>query len=224
MVVFVCRGNSLTRWTGKERKGSAMNVVNRLLIIIALLLALVIVTVVCLFPEYVVGQLLIFFTSLDSLVARVMWSDRMILIGVATLVNIGLILFLALELYRPQAKEVRITSIEGGDATISVDSIKQRLSFYIDGLADVASAKPKVRIKGDKVLVSVDVQTVAAVNVPAKAREVVAVIQMVIQETMGLELRSEPRVRIQTGSYRDMTLTAVTAAPAVLPEPVLEEE
>ena len=195
-----------------------MNVVNRLLVIVALLLALVVVTVICLFPDFIVSQLLIVLTSLDALVARVMWSDRMILIGIATLVNIGLILLLALELYRPQAKEVRIPRIEGGDATVSVDSIKQRLSFYIDGLADVASAKPKVRIKGNKVVVSVDVQTVAAVNVPAKAREVVSVIQMVVQETMGLELRAEPRVRIQTGSYRDMPLSSI------MPAPVLEEE
>lgn len=192
-----------------------MNIVNRILVIIALIAGLIAVTAVCLFPDFFVGQLVLLADALNGVMPRVALIDRLILLGIAAVVNVGLIVLLALEFYRPRAKEVRISKVEGGEATVTVDSIRQRLGFYIDGLADVVTVKPKVLVKGNKVAVEVDVQTSAVVNVPAKAREVVSIVEMVVRETMGLELRGTPVVRIRTGSYRELPLAAIPAAPGV---------
>jgi len=200
-----------------------MNIVNRIVIVIALIATLVGVTAVCLFPDFFISQ---FSILSDWLVARteprVELIDHLYLIAVAAVVDIALLLFLALELRRPKAKSVRVQRVEGGTAMLTADSIRKRLAFYIDGLEDVVSVKPQVQIKRDTVSVAVNVQTSAAVNVPSKAREIVAIIRMVITETMGLKLRGEPQVQIRTGKYKDMPLPpAVPDTPAL---PMDEEE
>jgi hypothetical protein len=194
-----------------------MNIVNRIVIIIVLVLVLVGVTAVGLFPDPFIARLVSFidWLELDGLEARLELVHRLILIGVAAIVDIVLLLFLVLELRRPKAKAVRVQQVDGGTAMLTADSIRGRLGFYIDGLEDVVSVKPKVQIKRDKVMVAVDVRTSATVNVPAKAQEVVSIIRMVVLETLGLELSGEPQVNIKTGSYKAASL------PEALPD---EEE
>ena len=69
---------------------------------------------------------------------------------------------------------------------------------------------------------TVDVQTSAAVHVPAKAREIISIVRMVVTETMGLKLDGEPQIHIRTGRYKEVSVgTPPPTAPAA---PVLEEE
>ena len=194
-----------------------MNIVNRIVISIVLILVLVGVTAVCLFPDPFIARLVSFidWLELDGLGARLELVHRLILIGVAAMVDVVLLLFLVLELRRPKAKAVRVQQVDGGTAMLTADSIRGRLGFYIAGLEDVVSVKPKVQIKRDKVMVAVDVRTSATVNVPAKAQEVVSIIRMVVVETLGLELSGEPQVYIKTGSNK------ATSLPEALPD---EEE
>jgi hypothetical protein len=198
-----------------------MNIFNRIVIVILLILALVGVTAVCLFPDPFIARLVSFidWLELDGLGSRMELVHRLILIGVAAIVDIILTLLLVLELRRPKPKAVRVQQVDGGTVMLTADSIRSRLGFYIDGLEDVVSVKPRVQIKRDKVMVAVDVQTSAIVNVPAKAQEVVSIIRMVVGETLGLELSEEPRVNIRTQR-------ADKYVPAAEPmfEPVLEEE
>jgi hypothetical protein len=193
-----------------------MNVINRIVIVLALLCIMVAVTVVCLFPHFFVGQVSLLADRLDDLLPRVELADHLILIGIAAAVDIVLFVFLLAQLYRPRVKSVRVQQIDGGTAMLTADSIRQRLAFFIDGLADVVSVKPEVVIKRDAVRVAVDVQTSATVNVPAKAQEIVGVIRTVVTETMGLQLRGEPQVRIRTGRF-----IAASKRPASMDQPKL---
>ena len=202
-----------------------MNVFNRMVIVLALLVALVVVTVIGLFPDFAIQQAALIADWLEGIEPRIVLMDRLILIAIAVVVDFGLLILLVLELRRPKAKAVRLQNVEGGTAEVSVDSIQKRLAFYIDGLEGVVSARPRVDVKRDTVDVAVEVQTAAAVNVPAKAREVVAVIRMVIVETMGLKLRAEPKVSIRTGSYKDLPMPVQPLEPAVAaPEPATPAE
>lgn len=178
-----------------------MNVINRIVIVLALLCIMVAVTAVCLFPHFFVRQLSLQSDLLDDVIQRVELVDHLILIGIAAVADIVLLFFLLAQFYRPRVKSVRVQQIDGGTAMLTADSIRQRLGFYIDGLADVVSVKPKVDVKRDGVRVAVDVQTSATVNVPAMAQEIVGVIRAVVTETMGLQLRGEPQVRIRTGKF-----------------------
>jgi hypothetical protein len=195
-----------------------MNVFNRITIIVLALAAIVAVTAICLFPDFFIERLSELAQWLTGIQPRLALVDRLILIGIFVAVDFVLLLLVVLELRRPGAKAVRVQQVEGGSALVTADSIKRRLAFHIDGLQDVVSVKPQVQIKGDTVRVAVDVGTSAAVNVPAKAREIVSVIRMVITETMGLKLKGEPQVNIRTGSYKDISVAP--AEPAVEPEPL----
>lgn len=198
-----------------------MNLINRLIIILALIVALVIVTAACLFPDFFIQQLVIFADRMERVEPRIMLQDRLILIAIAAVVDLVLILFLLLQFRRSAPKSVRIQRVEDGTALLSADSIQKRLAFYIDGLPEVVNVQPKVRIKKDTVAVAVDVQTSADVDVPSKAREIVSVIRMVVTETMGLALHGEPQVNIRTASFKQVsaakTAQEVRAAAEIAP-------
>ena len=169
-----------------------MNIINRILVVATLILLLVTVTAACLFPDFWIQQFKILADFMDELRPRIALADRLILLAIAAAVDVGLLLLLVLELRRPKAKSVRVQQVEGGMVVVTVDSIEKRLGFYIDGLEDVVSVKPKVEVKRNQVVAAVDVQTSATVAVPSKAREIVSVIKMVIAETMGHKLYREP--------------------------------
>jgi hypothetical protein len=128
-----------------------------------------------------------------------------------------------LELRRRKPKIVKVQAVEGGQAAVTVDSIQNRLVFYIDSLEEVVGVRPRVEIKGDRVRVAVDVKTAATVAVPAKAREVVDVVRMVITESMGLKLQGEPQVNIRTVSFADVTAPpSLSVAEPIQPPPTFD--
>lgn len=216
-----------------------MNVFNRVMMVLLALITIVVVTVVGLFPDPFIGRLSDLSQWLNGIQTRLEMADRLVLIGILVAVDFVLLLLVVLELRRPRAKAARVHRVEGGSALVTADSIKRRLAFTIDGLEDVVSAKPQVEIKRDTVTVSVDVQTSAVVNVPAKAREIVSIVRMVISESMGLKLRGEPQVSIKIGSYKDLppapaepesepeaaldALEQPSELPEAMPAPVLDE-
>lgn len=197
-----------------------MNIVNRIIVIVAAMALIVAVTAICLQPEFFSGQLSILSDYLDQIVPS--GSDvtgRLILIVVAAVIDVVLLLFLVLELRRPRAKAVSVQGVDGGSALVTVDSIRQRLAFYIDGLEDVVSVKPRVQIRRDRVSAAVDVVASATVDVPAKAGEIVGIIREQVTEAMGLKLAGEPKVKIRIGSYKDAPRVE-PPVPSPLPSPV----
>jgi hypothetical protein len=188
-----------------------MNVFNRVVMILLILALLVIITAALLFPYNSIDWLKWLGDQVAGRRGDLTVTWQLILIGIAVVADLILLFVLVLELRPSQPKAVRVQQVEGGQAAVTVDSIQNRLAFYIDSLDEVVSARPKVEIRGDRVRVAVDVRTAATVSVPAKAREVVGVIRMVITETMGLKLMGEPKVSIRTASFADV------AAPPPLP-------
>lgn len=187
-----------------------MNIVNRVIIVLLLLAVLVGVTLACFFPDQAISGLS---NTADWFAERttpgVDTVDRLYLVAVAAVVDVAVVLLLLLELRRPKPKEVQVQDVSGGTATVTVESIRQRLAFYIDGLVDVVKATPQVTVRGGAVAVSMDVETSAVVNVQAKARQIVQIVRMVVTESMGLQLRGEPEVRIRTGSFSNIALPPV---------------
>ncbi len=193
-----------------------MNILNRVIVVVLLIMVLLLVSVTALIPDIVIERAVEVTAWANRLVGRMDPPiDNLLLIAVGAVIDFGLLLLIVLELRRPGAKAVKVQRVEEGTALLTVDSIKRRLSFYIDSLEDVISVKPQVQVQRNKVSVSVDVQTTATTNIPAKAQEVVSTIRMVVVETLGLELRGQPEVSIKTRSYKELS------APTV---PTLEEE
>ncbi len=169
-----------------------MNLINRLLVMLELLLALV------LMPITIVG--LVFFRAgiaytvqnmADSLVNG---SNAALIqatcVGLAALVFVIAILILFLELQRPATHHLRVQSVSEGQVEVTAEAIIHRLEHAILQVQDVARVKPRVvsASKGNIIDLSVELETSPEVNVPKKTQEVIAVAKQVLESDMGLRV------------------------------------
>lgn len=177
-----------------------MNVFNRIVMIILIILALVSTLVAAVIP----------FATLQFL-ERTLETVR---VGLEAMYNSGPLVFmlaqiaaalaavlifgtlLVLEIRRGRPATVQVVTPEGGKANILLDSVGMRLSYHLDQLAEVISVTPRVRAKGNVVNVELDVETSPDVDVPMKTQEILHVTREVIEDRMGLKLgRAEVRIR-----------------------------
>ena len=195
-----------------------MNVFNRLVMIVLLVVSMIVLPVVLVLvparPEIVtiIGQ-----QSLSWLTAIGGQNQlRLILTGtllaVLTFVFCGLLLWL--ELRRPRRKAVRVRKVSGDEAKVTTDSIARRLEYNIDQLAEVISVKPKITAKGKGVHVRLNVETGPEIDVPAKTEEISKVAREVIEEGMGLKLAGKLEINIKHAPYpKDWSVVEKTPAP-----------
>ncbi len=195
-----------------------MNVFNRLVVIVLLVVGMIVLPVLLVLvparPDTVaiIGQ-----QALSQLEAIGMQNQFLFIIGgaalaVLTFVFCGLLLWL--ELRRPYGKAVRVQKVSGGEVQVTTDSIARRLEYNIDQLADVISVKPKVLAKGKGVYVRLNVETGPEIDVPAKTEEISRVAREVIEERMGLKLAGKLEIGIKHMPYpKDWSV--VKKAPAL---------
>jgi len=119
----------------------------------------------------------------------------------ALALDIVLILFIILEVRRPKRKAIRVEKATGGEVQVSINSIADRLRYEVDRLPDVLRVKSKVGAKRGGVVIELDVETVAGVDVPEKAALIVEQAQQVIEEQMGLKLSKPTKVNLRAAPY-----------------------
>jgi hypothetical protein len=182
-----------------------VNVINRLLIIALLLAIILLAIVVVVAPRQTVdlaGQ------GLDGIGSWFdLWqtpkyfplfaSGRVIIGGALVLLCL---LLLWLELRKPKKKTIRVQQVAGGEASISVDSIGQRLAYNIDQLPDVVKVSPQIASRSRGVDVELVLETSPDVDVPMKTEEVLQVTREVVEDRMGLKL-GKVEVKIKHAPY-----------------------
>ena len=182
-----------------------MNVINRLLIIALLFAIILLAIVVVVAPRQSVdlaGQ------GLDGIGSWFdLWqtpryfplfaSGRVILGGALVLLCL---LILWLELRKPKKKTIRVQQVAGGEASISVESIGQRLAYNIDQLPDVIQVSPRISGRSRGVDVELVLETSPDVDVPMKTEEVLQVTREVVEDRMGLKL-GKVEVKIKHAPY-----------------------
>jgi hypothetical protein len=192
-----------------------MNTLNRMLIAISLLVAMVLCSLLLLAPLRMFGALarqsaaLVGYLSGMRPIARIGLG---ILFAVA--LDIILVLFLVAEVRRPTTKAIRVKKTAGGEVQVSVHSIADRLRYEIDQLTSVLRTKPKVLAKRGGVVVELDVETAAEIDVPKKAEEIVETARQVVEEKMGLKLARPPKVNLRAVPYPSTPGRPGTSAPA----------
>lgn len=182
-----------------------MNVVNRLLIIVLLLAIILLAAVLVIAPRQVVdlgGMALDGMGSwIDLWQTPKYWplfaSGRVVIGGALVLLCL---LLLWLELRKPKKKTIRVQQVAGGDASISVESIGQRLAYNIDQLPDVIKVSPRISGRSRGVDVELVLETSPDVDVPMKTEEVLQVTREVIEDRMGLKL-GKVEVKIKHAPY-----------------------
>jgi hypothetical protein len=179
-----------------------MNVVNRVWVVLTLLVAIPLCTILLVFPMPALEAIGLQSAALLDFVSRLQWYARLSLgILFAVALDIIFILLIVLEVRRPTPKAIRVKKTAGGEVQVSVGSIADRLKYEIDQLSSVLRTKPKVLAKRGGVVVELDVETAAEIDVPGKAEQIVATARRVVEEKMGLKLARPPKVKLRAVPY-----------------------
>jgi len=178
-----------------------MNTFNRVVVILLLLATIIVMTVVLVVPGPMIEVLQRWLRNLDMNLALVA-QPILLVVGVvlALLVDVVCALLLWLEIKRRRPRAIRVQSISGGRAELTVDSVARRLEHNIGQLDGVISVKPNVFGRRGGVEVELDLETSPEVDVPTKTEEVCQVTREAVEDKMGLRLR-KVRVNIKYAHY-----------------------
>ncbi len=177
-----------------------MNTFNRIVMIFLLVVLLIVSLIATVVPFAVLDALIRFLMTTRSGLESMYRAGPLVFM----LAQAGIILALAiiigtllvLEIRRGKPPVVKVTTPEGKQAAILVDSVAMRLRYHLDQLADVIDVVPQVKAKGDLVNVTVEVITSPDVNVPMKTQEILHLLREVVEERMGLKLgRADVRIK-----------------------------
>ena len=115
----------------------------------------------------------------------------------ALALDIILVIIFILEVRRPKAKAIKVEKAGGGEVEVSIHSIADRLKHDLGQVSGVLRVKPSVSAKRGGVVVKLDVETVAGVNVPEKADQILEKTRQVIEDQMGLTMARVPKVNLR---------------------------
>lgn len=182
-----------------------MNFFNRVLVIIGILLVMLVSAIAILLPAMVPG----FLSEVVAAQAMQMHEEMNAMnpafrIMVGALVSgviwvIGLLL-LWLEIKPSGGKVIKAGKIEGGETRVSLLSIRRRISYNVDQLEDVIKVKPRIKSGRGGLDVTLEVMTSPDINVPQKSAQVQSMVREIVEERMGLTLKSI-KVVIHHASY-----------------------
>lgn len=211
-----------------------MNLFNRIVIIVLLVVFMVLCPLVLLLPEQ--AELALQYGAnviqwnldwLNGLTPAAQVAIRLLMAVVGLIAFLIGLLFLVLEIIRLRRSTVKLKD-EGGE--LMVDSVAGHLAYHIDTLADVLRVKPTVTSKGKAVRTTLYVETSPGISVPAKSAEIRQRARQIIEEQMGLQIDGEIRVIIKPVAYPKVRRVreeppAVPEAPAepVEPQPAVIE-
>jgi hypothetical protein len=168
-----------------------MNVINRLVVIVLLVILIALMSVTIIIPQKTFEVAEASFGWMRQNAAYYLQNDwalfaaGRVIIGGAIIVLCLILLWL--ELRRPRKKTIRVQKLAGGEAHITVDSIAQRLAYNIDQLPDVIKVSPHILGRARGVDLNLHLETSPDIDVPMKTEEVLQVAREVMEERMGLK-------------------------------------
>lgn len=194
-----------------------MNTVNRVVIIVASLVIMVVCTLALLFPvralnatAHQLGALADYVAGLGRPFRDVGWFIRVaVCVLFALTVNtIGILLIIA-EVHRPAPRFIRVEKATTGDVRVSISSIADQLKYEIGQLPGVLHCKLKVSAGRGGVVIGLDVEATSEIDVPASADQIVETARLVI-EKMGLKLARPPAINLRTVPHPRVPPTPAT--------------
>jgi hypothetical protein len=173
-----------------------MNALNRAVMVVLFLIAIVLCTVLFVGARWVLPPLAQQSSALAEYIqGRALYEVELPGCAIAGMVDLVLVLFILLELRRPRGS-IRVEKA-GGEVLVALTSIADRLKHDVNQLSDVVRTRPNVSARRKGVVVELDVEAEAGVNVPDKAEQIVGVARRVVEEDMGLELARPPKVKLR---------------------------
>ncbi len=200
-----------------------MNIFNRIMMILLILLGLAVLGFMLYASMYV--QLLDVAREELDFFKESLLSDTLFyyaFVAACLLVGLVLLVLFVLEVRRPRYKMVRIKSAGGGDARLAVQSVAQSLEYRIDELPGVRAVQPRIISRGGDVEVMIGLDTSPSVNIPVLTAQISDLCQEIVESQLGLKLHGRVRLNIRHEPYargttpaRGRPVQAVTPATAM---------
>jgi hypothetical protein len=106
-----------------------------------------------------------------------------------------------LEVRPIKRKFIRVEKAAGGEVEVSVTSIVNRLKHEINALPGVLGVKPSVSGSRGGVVIHLQVDIAAGLDLPVQADQIVEAARKVVEEKMGLKMPRKPKVSLRTVPY-----------------------
>ena len=178
-----------------------MNTFNRVVVILLLLATIIVMTTVLVVPRPTIEGLQQWLWDLDMNLSFVPPLTLLVVgVALALLVDVVCAVLIWLEIRRRRPRAIKVRSVSGGQAELTVDSVSRRVEHSIRQLDGVISVEPNVLGKRRGVEVVIGLETSPEVNVPAKTEEVCQVTREIVEDNMGLKLR-KVKVNIKHAPY-----------------------
>ena len=182
-----------------------MNIFNRVVIVLLILVAMIVIPLALIFPEqaafvlrYGADLIDVNLGWLNTLTPAGQIGVRILMGAVGLIVFLVGILFLMLEVVRIRRRTVQLRN---GSGELMMEGVAGHLAYYIDMLPEVLTVKPDVRSRGKSVEVSLYVETSPDVSIPEKSAEIKETASHVIEEQLGLRISKEVQVLIKPVSH-----------------------
>jgi len=176
-----------------------MNVFNRIVIIVSILVWLAVLSFVATQPLEMIELAELNLDSFrDALFDPQFFYTFLGVVGGAGLV---LLVLLWLEVRRPKRKVVRIKTTKGGKAYLGVQSVTQSLEYRIDELAGVRQVRPRITSLGRDVKVVIDLDTSPSVNLPVLTDQVVDLCHDIVEGQLGVKIHGKVEVDVSHAPY-----------------------
>ncbi len=175
-----------------------MNILNRILVVLWLLIALPLGIALCVAPMPILGAVgegverLISWLDITPTLARISLG---ILFALAWMVIC--LLLLILELRRPPHRMVRVERVDGGVVEVNLKTITDHIAYELEQLPGVLRARSRASARRNAVAVEVEVDVAGDMAVPAQASQIVDAVRHAVEEKVGVRLAQPPQVRLQ---------------------------
>jgi uncharacterized alkaline shock family protein YloU len=205
-----------------------MNIFNRVIVIIGLLMTMVLSAVVFVATRAVVPMLLVFLERVQSNLDANRGISAVGQVGGGLLITLVIWVICAALLYlefkRPKARTIKVHQVSGGEAELTADSIASRLEYNVDLLQDVVRVKPVVNNARRGIRVVLEVETSPEIDVPAKTDEIQSLAKDIVENRMGLRLDSVKVVMRHAPYPKKGVFKGRKQAPSPEPAPAAVEE
>jgi len=210
-----------------------MNVVNRVVVVVEVIVLMIVLTLTAILPHVVLigaGRWLGWHGA-RLLASPMPWVRFGVGLLIAVVINCIGALLLGLELWPKSKRHIRVQQATGGIVILSNESVVQQLQYRLEPLPGVLRVKPSIQARQNKVQAVVAVDVAAGVNVPEMARQLLDIVQTVLTQELGLQVYGKPTVQIKVApqpagarpsagtphAETNIPVPALPAAPEVLP-------
>ncbi len=173
-----------------------MNTLNRIWVILDLLLAMVLCTLLLIFPHTILPAVGTWLVDTGHALNRL---DPWLRFGVGVLAALFLntlaLIWIVLELRKPK-RYLKVETLDGGTVRVLAESVALQMQYRLDPLPGVIRVKSMVGVRQGRVKARAEVSVPIGVDVLETAQRCVNAVRSAVVEDLGLALAEDPIVHV----------------------------